>query len=83
VHGNRKLFKTAGLSSCTNDYDINLLRFCMAVIADGFLERKGNCISYKFNLKKERDKKELEDILSSLKWHYTKNYSKGHEKNGC
>jgi len=71
------------LSSCTNEYDVNLLRFCMAVIADGFLEKKGNCISYKFNLKKERDKKELEDILSSLKWDYTKNYSKGHERIGC
>lgn len=83
IHGSRKLFKTAGLSSCNNEYDINLLRFCMAVISDGYLEIKGNCVAYRFNLKKERDKKELEDILSALHWNYTKNYSKSHEKNGC
>lgn len=72
IHGSRKLFKTAGLSSCNNEYDINLLRFCMAVISDGYLEIKGNCVAYRFNLKKERDKKELEDILSALHWNYTK-----------
>lgn len=83
VHKNRKIFKTAGLSSCTNDYDVNLLRFCMAVISDGFLDIKGKCISYKFNLKKERDKKELEDILAALNWNYTKTYSKSHDRNGC
>lgn len=78
----RRIFKVAGISDGSNEYDVNLLRFCMAVISDGYLDKKGKNIACKFNLKKERDKNELEDILKSLNWHYTKHYSKGHERMG-
>lgn len=81
----RRIFKTAGISSHNNKYDINILRMCMAVISDGFIGKKkgvGNphC---NFNLKKERDKQELEDILANLKWEYSKTYSVSHERHGC
>lgn len=82
IHNKRRIFKTAGISNCKNTYDVNILRICMAVISDGFLCKKGNVYGYGFNLKKERDKQELEDILKQLGWHYTKSYSKTHDKNG-
>lgn len=79
----RRIFKTAGISSYKNIYDINVLRLCMATISDGFIQKKNtNSPSIGFNLKKERDKQELEDILRQLEMSYTKNYSYTHEKQG-
>lgn len=79
----RRIFKTAGISSYKNTYDVNILRLCMATISDGFIQKKNtNSPSIGFNLKKERDKQELEDILQQLGMHYTKNYSYNHEKQG-
>ena len=82
IFGKRRIFKTAGISSYNNQYNVDLLRMCMAVISDGFLCKKSDNISLGFNLKKERDKNELEDILKKLNWHFTKNYSISHEKQG-
>lgn len=87
LYGKRRIFKCSGISAYQNDCDINLLRFCMAVISDGFLYKKSKkdgtyTVSYGFNLKKERDKTELEDILNSLGWNYKKRYSYTHEKQG-
>lgn len=84
IVGKRRIFKTAGISSHTNEYDVNVLRMCMAVISDGFIQKKngiGNP-NIAFNLKKERDKQELEDILNKLGWKYNKYYSYAHEKCG-
>lgn len=79
----RRIFKTAGISSYKNIYDVNILRLCMATISDGFIQKKDiNSPSIGFNLKKERDKQELEDILQQLGMHYTKNYSLAHDKQG-
>lgn len=80
----RRIFKTAGVSACTNSYDVNVLRMCMAVISDGTICKKKNVgnPSITFNLKKERDIQELEDILNSLGWKYSKQYSNSHEKCG-
>ena len=85
VHGRRMFFKTAGIKDNINTYDINLLRMCMAVISDGYLGRVNKQGNYelKFNLKKERDKNELEDILAKLNWKYVKKYSISHERRGC
>lgn len=83
IHGKRMFFKTAGISSENNNYDINILRLCMAVISDGYLSfKKEKLDSYRFNLKKERDKNELEDILKNLGISYSKRYSHAHERNG-
>ena len=67
VHKRRE-FKCAGVSGHNNIYDVDLLRMCMAVIADGSIVKKQNenSFSIRFNLKKERDKQELEDILAKL-----------------
>lgn len=84
IIGKRRIFKTAGISAHTNEYDVNVLRMCMAVISDGFIQKKngiGNP-NIAFNLKKERDKQELEDILNKLGWKYNKYYSHAHEKCG-
>lgn len=84
IVGKRRIFKTAGISAHTNEYDVNVLRMCMAVISDGFIQKKngiGNP-NIAFNLKKERDKQELEDILNKLGWKYNKYYSYAHEKCG-
>lgn len=84
VFKKRRFFKCAGISSNQNRYDENILRLCMATISDGFFSFKKDCKypSIGFNLKKERDKKELEDILLKLKIDYKKRYSKTHEKQG-
>ena len=83
IHGKRMFFRTAGISSENNKYNINILRLCMAVISDGYLSFKKNKLdSYGFNLKKERDKNELEDILKNLGIPYSKRYSYAHERNG-
>lgn len=83
VYKRRRIFKCAGISNGTNEYDINILKMCMAVIADGYLTATNtNHIGIGFNLVKERDKTELEEILKNLNWPYTKNYSKLHEKQG-
>lgn len=84
IVGKRRIFKTAGISAHTNEYDVNVLRMCMAVISDGFIQKKkgvGNP-HIAFNLKKERDKQELEDILNKLGWKYNKYYSYAHERYG-
>ena len=79
----RRLYKTAGITSSQNTYDVNILRMAMAVIADGFIHWKsGKFGGVGFNLSKERDIAELEDILSLLGWHYIKKYSEQHEKRG-
>lgn len=83
IHGKRMFFRTAGISSENNNYNINILRLCMAVISDGYLAfKKDKLDSYGFNLKKERDKNELEDILKNLRISYSKHYSYAHERNG-
>lgn len=83
IHKKRRIFKVAGISANNNTYDLNVLRMCMAVISDGYvIRKKGKFGGFGFNLKKERDKNELEDILQKLKWKYTKNYSINHEKSG-
>ena len=84
IVGKRRIFKTAGISAHTNEYDVNILRMCMAVISDGFIQKRNGIGNphIAFNLKKERDKQELEDILNKLGWKYTKYYSYAHEKCG-
>lgn len=83
IMNKRRIFKTAGISSYKNIYNANILRLCMATISDGFIQKKNtNSPSIGFNLKKGRDKQELEDILQQLGMHYTKNYSYTHEKQG-
>lgn len=85
IYQKRRYFKVAGKSSHSNDYDVDILRLCMAVVSDGYLtfcSKTGKFHGIGFNLKKERDKNELEDILKNLGWHYTKTYSKTHEHNG-
>lgn len=84
IIGKRRIFKIAGISAHTNEYNVDILRMCMAVISDGFIQKKngiGNP-NIAFNLKKERDKQELEDILNKLGWKYNKYYSYAHEKCG-
>lgn len=84
IIGKRRIFKTAGISAHTNEYNVDILRMCMAVISDGFIQKKkgiGNP-QIAFNLKKERDKQELEDILNRLGWKYNKHYSSSHERHG-
>ena len=84
IVGKRRIFKTAGISAHTNEYDVNVLRMCMAVISDGFIQKRNGIGNphIAFNLKKERDKQELEDILNKLGWKYNKYYSYAHEKCG-
>lgn len=83
THKKRRLFKCAGISNGTNTYDINVLKLCMATIADGFLtgKKKGN-IGIGFNLVKERKHKEIEQIFKNLNMPYTKKISKSHIKLG-
>lgn len=80
----RREFKCAGISNNINTYNVDILRMCMAVISDGMIYQKkdSNSINVTFNLKKERDKSELEDILSKLKWRYSKYYSYHHDVDG-
>ncbi len=83
VYKKRRYFKCAGFSDCKNEYDINILRLCMATIADGFLTFKQDRFhGIGFNLVKERDKSELEDILENLGIHYTKRFSTQHLRQG-
>lgn len=80
----RRIYLCAKECNNTNTYDVDVLRLCMATIADGFLHYKNNKFTgIGFNLKKERDKQELENILENLGWTYSKRYSKTHEKQGC
>ena len=85
IYKKRRFFKVAGKKYNNNNYDVNILRLCMAVISDGYLtfcSKTGKFHGVGFNLKKERDKNELEDILKNLGWHYTKTYSKTHDRTG-
>lgn len=83
VHKKRRHFKCAANSSFKNEYDIDILRLCMATISDGFITMRGGKFhGIGFNLVKERDKNELEDILAKLNIHYTKILSKSHMKLG-
>ena len=80
----RRFFKCAGFIDNKNTYDINILKLCMAVIADGYIiKNKGVYQGVGFNLKKERKMSALETILNNCGYKYTKRYSNGHERRGC
>lgn len=66
------------------EYDINMLRLCMATVADGCVYTKKGCKNpfIRFNLKKERDINELLDILSKLGIRYNYRYCKNRELQG-
>lgn len=83
IYKKRRHFKCAAKSAFQNEYNIDILRLCMAVISDGFITMKsGKFHGVSFNLVKDRDKNELEDILSKLGIHYTMTLSKSHLKIG-
>jgi hypothetical protein len=83
VFKKRRIFKCAGNTVFQNEYDINILNLCMAVISDGYMIFKnGKFGGVGFNLSKKRDIEKLEEILKNGKFKHTKRYSKNHEKQG-
>lgn len=80
IYNKRRKYRCAAESSFSKDYDVNLLRLCMAVIADGCIDftKNGKFHGCRFKLVKERDIKELEDILEKTKTPYTKKYVKSY-----
>lgn len=80
IYNKRRKYKCAAESSFLNIYDVDILRLCMAVIADGCIDftKNGKFRGCRFKLVKERDIKELENILEKTKIPYTKKYVKSY-----
>ena len=60
----REIMNAANNLSVSKDFDLNIWRLAMAVIADGSISKKYN--NFVFKLVKERDINELENILYNL-----------------
>lgn len=52
--------------------DLNLAKMCMAVIADGYFQRRIVSYAIGFRFKKERKCQQLEALLKDLGWYFTK-----------
>ena len=61
---------------------VEIARFCAAIIAEGCVFKKLGCKKYsiRFNVKKDREIKELENLLSLNNILYKKRYCKNREK---
>lgn len=70
----REIMNAANNLNVSKDFDLNIWRLAMAVISDGTISKK-NIAKYNnfmFNLVKERDINELENILYNLHLSYSK-----------
>lgn len=74
--GKRRIFMCAGDAVKEKECNLNLMKFCMATIADGCFKYKGTSPSISFRFKKERKCKQIEALLSELGWYYTKSLDK-------
>lgn len=78
--GKRRMFISAKEKQGEKDNYLNLHKLCMATIADGCILSKGNGI--RFNLKKNRKIKYLEDLFIKMDIDYKKRYCSSREKQG-
>ena len=72
-------------TTCLGDTEMDFLKLCLAVIADGNVNIDKRCPTHKsirFTLKKERKINELETLLQRLNVSYNKSYAKSREKQG-
>ncbi len=70
----REIMNAANNLSVSEDFDLNIWRLAMAVIADGSISKKNirKYNNFVFKLVKERDINELENILYNLNLSYSK-----------
>lgn len=74
--GKRRKLLCASYVAEERKCNLDLYKFCMAVIADGYFEYKKETPHIKFRFKKERKCAQIEDILNQLGWYYTKSLDK-------
>ena len=71
VFGKRRLYKCASIYNGNNTTNINLLKFCLAFVCDGYWCKKNKSLSMGFRFKKERKIEYLQKLAKELGWEYT------------
>lgn len=83
INKRRKFLCASILKNENENFDLDFAKICLATIADGRFSLKKNSCNIRFRLKKERKCKELENILSILKWKYSVTKDKENVYNYC
>lgn len=84
-HNKRLLFLTSALiNNIKSCYNLDMLKLCMAIIADGCVYQKKNTNSpiIRFNISKQRKIDFLENLFQKLNITYQKRYCSSREKQG-
>ena len=76
VFGKRRIYKCASVYDGEDSTDLDLLKFCMAFVCDGFWSRKDKSIAMGFRFKKERKITYLQKLANALGWTYAMHVDK-------
>lgn len=63
-------------------YNLDFLKLITAIVSDGFIQQEGNSWDIGFNFKKQRKIQEIERLLKSLNYDYSKTHVVSREKQG-